>query len=219
MNKHDSWVKLKPGNPYEPILNLFPDGMIPVHDPFPMEVSKDRKANLWIIDLERLSSLQANALAQIIATHRGADPLEVATEALKKGGFAMSHEWVEALECGPEGFQRSKELADFFETAPQPPSKLAWAEFVTGQVERWIEGNEEPPPINTIEDIDPRLRTPELEQRMKMNQVNKAMAGYSVFDVLTGRAMVDALNIIDPDNVYSLVGSDDEDFEDDEVYE
>jgi hypothetical protein len=31
--------------------------------------------------------------------------------------------------------------------------------------------------------------------------------------------MVDSLNFIDPDNVYSLVGSDDEDFEDDEVYE
>ena len=41
---------------------------------------------------------------------------------------------------------------------------------------------------------------------------------YSVLDALTGRAMVDALNIIDPESTYSLV-SDDEDFEDDDIYE
>lgn len=220
MTKHDTWVKLKPGTPYDPILNLFPEGMIPMRDPFPMQVSPDKTVGLWIVDLERLSSVQAQALAQLIATHRGATPLVVAVEAANQGGFAMSHEWIEAMECGPEGFQRQKELADFFETAPQPPSRLAWAEFVTSQVERWIDGNEEPPPINTINDVDPRLRTPELEERLKMNQINKVMAdgNYSVFDVLTGRAMVDALNQIDPDNTYSLVGYD-EDFEDDEIYE
>ncbi|MEH2115379.1 hypothetical protein [Nostoc sp.] len=41
---------------------------------------------------------------------------------------------------------------------------------------------------------------------------------YSVLDVLTGRAFTDALNIIDPENSYSLVGYDD-DFEDEEIYE
>jgi hypothetical protein len=88
------------------------------------------------------------------------------------------------MECGAEGFQRQKELADFFETAPQPPSKLAWAEFVTSQVERWIEGNEEPPEINSIDDIDPRLRTPELEERMKMQEIHQFLrdGNYSVFD-------------------------------------
>ncbi|MCC5606657.1 hypothetical protein LC612_07615 [Nostoc sp. CHAB 5834] len=45
-----------------------------------------------------------------------------------------------------------------------------------------------------------------------------AAGGYSVMDVLTGRAMVDSLNIIDPENTYSLVGYDDE-FDEDEVYE
>ncbi|WP_375495575.1 hypothetical protein [uncultured Nostoc sp.] len=220
MTKHDTWVKLKPGNPYEPILDLLPDGMIPMRDPFPLELSADRKASLWIIDLERLSSVQSQALAQLIAQHRNATPLEVATEAMNKGGFAMSHEWVESMQCGDEGFQRQKELAIFFETAPQPPSPLAWAEFVNGQVERWIDGNEAPPPINSIDDVYPSLRTPELERALKMRKIQTAIAngGYSVLDVLTGRAMVGCLNIIDPENSYSLVGYDDE-FDDEEIYE
>ncbi|MEH2115378.1 hypothetical protein [Nostoc sp.] len=37
MTKHDTWVKLKPGNPYESIIDLFPNGMIPMPDPFPLE--------------------------------------------------------------------------------------------------------------------------------------------------------------------------------------
>ncbi|BBD66351.1 hypothetical protein NIES4072_63800 [Nostoc commune NIES-4072] len=41
MTKHDTWVKLKPGNPYEPILDLFPDGMIPMPTAQPI-----RKQNL-----------------------------------------------------------------------------------------------------------------------------------------------------------------------------
>ncbi|MEH2377732.1 MAG: hypothetical protein V7K27_02340 [Nostoc sp.] len=220
MTKHDTWVKLKPGNPYEPILDLFPDGMIPMRDPFPMELSADRKASLWIIDLERLKSSQATAISQLIARNCGADPIEVATEAMNKGGFAMSHEWIDSMECGDEGIQRQKELAIFFEAAPQPPSRLAWAQFITGQVERWIEGNETPPPINSIEDVYPSLRTPELERALKMRKIESVIGNgnYSVLDVLTGRAFTDALNIIDPENSYSLVGYDDE-FEDDEVYD
>ena len=223
MTKHDTWVKLKPGNPYEPILDLFPDSILPMRDPFPLEMVIDangKNVPLWIIDLERLSVIQANALAQLIANHRGASAVEVAREAESKGGFAMSDGWIEAMHCDAEGFQRSKELADFFETAPQPPSKKAWADFYNSQHERWIEGDEVPPPINSIEDVDPRLRTPELERAFKMREVETAIAngGYSVLDVLTGRAMVDSLNMIDPENSYSLVGYDDE-FDEDEIYE
>ncbi|MHC5821355.1 MAG: hypothetical protein ACYT04_37150 [Nostoc sp.] len=219
--KHDSWVKLKPGNPYEPILDLFPDGMIPMRDPFPLErTSSFGGASLWIIDLERLKSSQATAITKLIAQHRNASPVEVATEAMNKGGFAMSHEWVESMQCGDEGLQRTKELADFLETAPQPPSAEAWQEFVTSQIERWIEGNEPPPPINSIEDVDPRLRTPELERALTRRKIEFAIGqgNYSVLDVLTGRAMVDSLNIIDPENSYSLVGYDDE-FDDEDIYE
>ncbi|MEH2415396.1 hypothetical protein [Nostoc sp.] len=223
MTKHDTWVKLKPGNPYEPILDLFPFGMIPMRDPFPLErmtADDGEQVVLWIVDLDRLKSSQATAISQLIASVRNANSLEVAQEAMAKGGFAMKHEWIDSMLCGPEGFQRQKELADFFETAPQPPSARAYQEFYNSQHERWIQGDEVPPPINTIEDVDPRLRTPELEQHFKMSKTESAMANgnYSVMDVLTGRAFTDALNIIDPENEYSLVGYDDE-FDEDEIYE
>ncbi|HYX18779.1 MAG TPA: hypothetical protein VE944_31305 [Nostoc sp.] len=226
MTKHDTWVKLKPGNPYESVLDLFPENKIPVRDPFPLErvtAPDGKQVPLWIIDIERLSSIQTNAIARLIAQRRGASLIEVQAEAASLGGFGMADGWVEAMKCDAEGFQRSKELADFFETAPQSPSKQAqkaWANFYNSQHERWIEGNEQPPPINSIDDVDPRLRTPELEQAFKMRQIESAMAAgnYSVMDVLTGHAMTDVLNIIDPENSYSLVGYDDE-FEDDEVYE
>ena len=223
MTKHDTWVKLKPGNPYESVLDLFPDGKIPVRDPFPLERvtgTDGKQVPLWIIDLERLSVTQINAVSQLIASHRGADLIEVQSEAASLGGFGMADGWVEAMECDVEGFQRSKELADFFETAPQPPSARAWREFYNSQHERWIEGDEVPPPVNSIEDVDPRLRTPELERALKMRQIEFVIGqgNYSVLDVLSGRAFTDALNIIDPENSYSLVGYDDE-FEDDEIYE
>lgn len=219
MTKHDTWVKLKPGNPYESVLDLFPEGKIPVRDPFPLErvaTPDGEQVPLWIIDIERLSPIQINAIARLIAQRRGASLTEVQSEAVSLGGFGMADGWVEAMECDAEGFQRSKELADFFETAPQPPSARAWREFYNSQRDRWIEGDEVPPPINSIEDVDPRLRTPELEQALKMRKIEFAIGqgGYSVLDVLMGRAMTDALNIIDPENSYSLVG--DDEFNDDE---
>ncbi|MHC5730007.1 MAG: hypothetical protein ACYTXY_39015, partial [Nostoc sp.] len=159
-------------------------------------------------------------ISQLIASVRNANSLEVAQEAMSQGGFAMKHEWIDSMLCGPEGFQRQKELADFFETAPKPPSARAYREFYNSQHERWIEGNEQPPPINSIDDVDPRLRTPELEESLKMRKVESAIAqgNYSVFDFLMGKPMVDALNIIDPEKSYLLVGYDDE-FDDEDIYE
>ncbi len=224
MTKHDTWVKLKPGNPYESVLDLFPESKIPMRDPFPLErvtTPGRNQVSLWIIDLERLNPTQQAAIAQLIASRHNADLDEVLAEAATVKGFSMADGWVESMECGAEGFERSKELADFFENAPQPPSAKAWQQFYNSQHERWIQGNEQPPPVNSIDDVDPRLRTPELERAFKMRQIETAIAsgGYSVLDVLTGRAFTDALNIIDPENSYSLVGYDDDEFEDDEVYE
>ncbi|MEH1959845.1 MAG: hypothetical protein V7L05_08155 [Nostoc sp.] len=223
MSKHDTWVKLKPGNPFEPILDLFPDRMIPMRDPFPLEMAVNADGEnvpLWIIDIDRLSIPQTRALAQLIASYCGAGVDEVAQEAATKGGFSMADGWIESMECDAEGFQRSKEVADFFESAPQPPSKKAWRNFYNSQHERWIAGNEQPPPINSIEDVDPRLRTPELERALTRRKIEFAIGqgNYSVLDVLTGRAFTDALNIIDPENSYSLVGYDDE-FDDEDIYE
>src|SRR5204863_9363308 len=140
----------------EPILDLFPDGMIPMRDPFALErvtTSGGDVVALWIVDMERLSSFQSQALAQIIAIHRNTDPLEVATEAVSKGGFAINAKWIESMKCWAEGFARSKELGDFLETAPNPETPAgaqAFAEFCNSQYERWIVGNQEPPAINSI---------------------------------------------------------------------
>ncbi|MEH1817310.1 MAG: hypothetical protein V7L09_33605 [Nostoc sp.] len=226
MTKHDTWVKLKPSSPYEPILDLFANAMIPMRDPFPMERTVDQNGEevaLWIVDVERLSSIQFQSLAQITAIHCKADAVAVALEAELKGGFSMSHEWVDSMQCWVEGFARSKELADFFETAPQsgtPEGARAYIEFCNTQYERWIDGNQEPPQIHSIEDIDPRLRTPELERIFEMVPIEVAIAngGLSVFDVITGQAFTYALNIIDPENSWSLVEDEFDEYEDDEVY-
>lgn len=225
MTKHDTWVYLKPGNPFQEILHLFPDG-IPMRDPFPLERANGEFAGvaLWIVDLDRLKSSQAVAFTKCIARHLQVSEMEVLQEANLKGGFAVSNQWIERMNCGPEGMQRSKELVDFLETAPQPPSENAFIEFYNDQHRRWIEGNEEPPPIETIEDVDPRLQTPELEAALQRNQVNRMLQNYSAFDVLTGRAMVDILNHLNPNQRWSLVGDDGEfegfeEFEDDEIYE
>nr|MDJ0800145.1 hypothetical protein [Calothrix sp. MO_167.B12] len=118
----------------------------------------------------------------------------------------------------PECFARNKELVDWLESTPQPPSPQAWLQFREDQYRRWIDGNQTPPPIESIEDVDPRLRTPGLEQAMNKQKIEKMLAGYSPFDVLTGRAMVDVLNKIDPDNSCSLANSDDF-LEDEDIYE
>ena len=75
------------------------------------------------------------------------------------------------------------------------------------QRERWIDGNEQPPPMpKEYQDFDPRIQTPELEQFLEKQAIDQELANYSVMDVLTGRAMVDILNKQNPDVQYELVG-------------
>ncbi|WP_375505661.1 hypothetical protein [uncultured Nostoc sp.] len=59
MTKHDTWVKLKPGNPFEPILDLFPDRMIPMRDPFALErvTTSDARADSNEVVEEDLSKI------------------------------------------------------------------------------------------------------------------------------------------------------------------
>ena len=185
-----------------------------MRDPFGMERVRDRNGeivSLWIVDMERLNEQQIDALAFAIASGFGVDPEAVRADAIANGGFAINGNWIASMECGAEGMQRTKELADFLETAPQPPSGEALDEFYASQRRRWIDGDEVPPPLpKRIEEFDSRLVTPELEAALKAQQASEAMSGYSILDVLTGRAMVDILNELDPDSEYSLDGWDDE---------
>lgn len=214
MTKHDTVVRIKPNSPYESALQAFEDGFIPMRDPFPMErgVSDTGEVtSLWVTDWERMSDEQIQALAVVIANHCGATPEEVLEDARPSNGFGIREGWIESMQCGAEGFQRCKEVADFLENTPQPPTAEAYKAFYDDQYRRWIDGNEQPPPMpKTIEGFDPRLVTPELEEALKNEQIAKALEGYSVFDVLTGQAMVEILNNIDPDYNYSIATDEDD---------
>jgi hypothetical protein len=218
MSIHDTWVKLSPASPYDRIMHLFPQG-IPMRDPFSMAVSKaidpvtGSPATLWIVDMERLTGEQFEALAATIATGCDARTSDVIDEATEQGGFAIRYEWVVDMEGGAECFRRTQELADFLEAAPErgtPAASIAWKEFVNDQRRRWIDGDEIPPPLpERIEDFDPRMRTPELKEALIAQRINKVLAekGHSVLDVLTGKATADIMRELDPDHEYSVEDS------------
>lgn len=217
MTHHDTWVFLKTPCPYDAIKPLFPRGF-PMRDPFPMTMaqSEEEEIVLWVIDIERLTPQQTYQIAYIIAQNSGADIDDVMDEAIAARGFGLSNEWIGNMEVGPEGYARTMELKQFLEAYPPAPltpeSKQAYLEFVTSQVERWIDGDEIPPPLPaTIDEVDPNMRTPELAAAIQQNRINQVLADkdYSVLDVLLGKATVDILNEIDPDNFYSVVDDDD----------
>jgi len=215
MSKHDTWVLLKTPSPYDPIKYLFPQGF-PMRDPFPTTKGRDIDGTpiaLWIVDHFRLDDNQYNALACLIADSFNASVEEVCNEAGRKGGFAISDEWVLHMEVGAEGYARTMELKAFIESG-QPRSGNGFKRFVADQIERWVNGDATPPPLPTnIEEVDPYLRTPELMRAIEQNRVNQLLASknYSVFDVLMGKATIDILNELDPDHNYELAGWNDED--------
>ena len=208
MSKHDTWVTLKAVNPLSEIIHLFPSQQVPMRDPFPMElaISESGNATLFTIDLDRLSSIQTIGITTTYANYLKVSCDEVLGDALKNKGFGINSLYVDQLFCGPEGYQRTKEVADFYGRYPNPtPEQLV--RFMQEQRERWVDGNEQPPPMpKQYKDFDPRLQTPELEETLNQIEINDHFSNYSVFDVLQGRAMVDWLNKQDSDYSYELVG-------------
>ena len=179
-----------------------------MRDPFPMEVGVSNSGNaaLFVIDLDRLSSIQAAEITKIYARTLNASVDEIFGEALVSKRFAINSLFVDGLFCGAEGYQRTKESADFYDRCPNPTVEQI-EEFMQDQRKRWIDGNEQPPPIpKEYQDFDPRIQTPELEQFLEKQAIDQELANYSVMDVLTGRAMVDILNKQNPDVQYELVG-------------
>lgn len=215
MTKHDTWVLFKTPSPYDSIKLFFPHGF-PMRDPFPMySVQEGEPASLWMVDLERLDGFQIRAIAFTVATHNEITVDEVLDAAIAAGGFAMRSQWVERLEVGPEGYQRTMELKEFFDITPDPIPQEAFSRFLNSQIERWVEGDEIPPPMPTnIDDIDPNLRTPELESAIQRNRIQQMLSsgGYSVMDVTSGRAVADIMNALetDPEVSWSLAGDEDE---------
>jgi hypothetical protein len=208
MTKHDTWVTLKDDNPLAPIMHLFPEQQVPMRDPFPMELvfSDSGNAALFAIDLNRLNFIQATEVTKIYAITLNVSVDEIWSDALTNKGFAINSVFVDRLFCGAEGYQRTKEVADFYDEFPNP-SQEQIADFMQDQRDRWIDGNEQPPPIpKQFQDFDPRIRTPELENALEKHEIEKELSNYSVMDVLMGKGVADVLNKLDPDSNYELVG-------------
>lgn len=215
MSNHDSWVRVTESSPYKTLLVLFPNGF-PVRDPFPMYSGKKQNGEtvaLWAIDIERLDIDECEAIANVIALQKGADPDDVLEESIEAGLFGLDNEWVVGLEIGAEGYARTLELREFM-LANRPMTEStsqAMQDFMQDQIERWIDGDEVPPPLPvSIDEVPEDLRSPELEAAIKRNNLNYRVGDgtYSVFDVMTGRAMVDVLNKQDSEFTYEVVGFD-----------
>ncbi|MEM7756543.1 MAG: hypothetical protein AAF298_00225 [Cyanobacteria bacterium P01_A01_bin.40] len=208
MSKHDTWVQLKTGNPFEHIEHLFPKGF-PMRDPWGMGRSEDGKTILWFMDMDRLSEPQKGVIAINIAEKFGVSPQEVIDESPE--GFLINGEWIESMAGGTENYRRSIELANFLE-AHSEPNRKAYEAFYQQQYRDWIHGDRVPEPMpENYEDVDPRMQSPALEKAYKQIEIDRLLAqgNYSVFDVLSGKAMIEVLNQIDPDNEYSLSTLDD----------
>lgn len=217
MSKHDSWVTLKPGSIYDRLIDLFPDG-IPVRDPFPMESVREpdgTRIMIYTIDLLRLGDSQFDAIADAIADKHGIFPEEIKKDAIATGGFGLQCGLIDELECGAEGWQRNNELADFLYAKPQP-SVEAMSCFFDDQQRRWIDGDEIPPPLPTsLDKIDPRLYTPELEREIEQNRIEAAIArrNPSSLDILTRTVTEDMLNELDPESDWSIGDEGDYDYD------
>lgn len=180
MTRHDSWVHLRGGSPYEYLLQLFPKGF-PVRDPFPMHTGKKRNGavvSIWAIDIERLDKYQRQVVANAIAIQAGVDPAEVLEEAIAHGSFGLDEKWVECLEVGAEGYARLLELRKYLLANPllTKSTSQAMRDFMDDQIKRWIKGNEIPPPLPTkVKEIPEDLRSPELEAAILRNNLNSRL--------------------------------------------
>ncbi len=209
MSKHDTWVGLKSSSPYKDIEHLFPEGF-PMRDPFPMEIAETKRGEivpLWIVDSDRLNKEQTQVLALVLAEKFSVSAHLVLEEAEKKGGFAMNHAWIDSMWGGAENYRRTVEFLDSEAERENGRNAQAWEHFYQQQYEDWINGDREPEPMpESYDDVDPRLKTPELEKVYKQIEIQRFLdnGNYSVFDVLSGTAMVDALNHIDPEGDWEL---------------
>ena len=211
MTKHDTWVLLRENNPLLEIIHLFPQGQIPVRDPFPMELVADDKgkAALFTIDLERLSAFQAMEITKTYAKALSVSFDEIFEDTIINKGFGLNCLYVEQIFCGAEGYQRTKELADFHDRYPDPTQQQI-ADFLNDQKKRWIDGDAVPPPVpQEYEHVDSRLRTEDLENFLQKQDIDRRLIGCSVIDVLTGRAMFNAFSKQNSELSYEFVGLED----------
>ncbi|MEB3277759.1 MAG: hypothetical protein VKK42_02410 [Lyngbya sp.] len=206
MTKHDSWAQLHTPSNFDQIKHLFPHG-VPMRDPFPMRFNSDNQT-FWVTDKDRMTREQYNALSSLIADQHNVTRAEVEAEAMASGGLIILSSRIASLAVGLEGFARTIEIAKFYRENPsrQPGSFDKLQAFLNDQIERWIVGDEVPPPLPAWEEIPEEVKTPELQQMYQQVRIISMLNSgeYTLFDVLMGNAMTDILNKIDPEHQYSL---------------
>lgn len=195
MSKHDTWVELIEGHPFEAIKDLFPEGF-PMRDPFPLGFSKRDKKHfsLWHMDMNRLDDDRIMAIAELMA-QKFKVTKEVILDDAKNNGFLIDHKWVKSMWGEAENYRRTIELADFFEAHPDPGTEDI-ASFICQQTADWVDGDRIPDPLpENYFDIDERLKTQELEDAYKKRDIAKFLeaGNYSHFDILTGKPVQDYL--------------------------
>ena len=210
MTKHDTWATVTDNCLLKEASNFFPQGQIPLRDPFPFPLKANGSitTELYLIDMERLEGYQYSNLRAIYNFHLKLSDEDLTECIRQNGGFSIHMNSIKEKFFGAESYNRMIEFLDFMEENPEP-RKEQYIAFCHDQYNRWVIGDEEAMPLpQAFAEYDPRFRTPELEKALKQRQIEQQMAGYSVFDVLTGKAAVEILNNIDPENSYELVGLD-----------
>lgn len=208
MSIHDTYVTLKPEFPFQDIEHFFPEGL-PMRDPFPMEFSQTpdgQPVALWVVDLHRLNNEQIKAFASLMAARHDVSIETILEDCEKRSGFFVNDTWVNSMSGGAENYRRTLELLDRRIDLEQINLEEL-NDFYAQQYRDWIEGDRVPESMpENYEDIDPRLKSPKLEKAYKQIAIHKFLndGNYSVFDVLIGKATVDALNHIDPDADWEL---------------
>jgi hypothetical protein len=153
MSKHDSWVFLTSRSPFKHITAQFSEGF-PVRDPFPMVLQQTQSGAVvpcWTFDLDRMSSSQVVYIASVFAELKNVE-LEGTIAQLRTEGAHLSYQWVERLECGPEGRARTAEIREFFAAHPDPrPNELL--RFYEHQKQKWVEGDAKPAPELMLGDL------------------------------------------------------------------
>ncbi len=142
MSKHDSKVFLVIHSPFQPILAGFIDGF-PVRDPFPTAFVDGNP--YWVIDLHRCTRHHLALLSTVYGKAEGWSTQKTCETIDQFDSMLIADQWVDILECGPEGRARLAEYREFLAWHPDP-SEAELRAFFADQKLRWILGDAVPEP-------------------------------------------------------------------------
>jgi hypothetical protein len=157
-----------------------------MRDPFPMKFSQNANGEpvaLWVVDLHRLNDKQIAAIEGLIADLHAVSIKAILQDSDTNGGFCVSHASVSSISGGAENYRRTLELLDRsvdFEQIDLEELDNELNDFYAQQYRDWIVGDRVPEPMpENYEDIDPRMKNPELEKAYRQIAIQKFLASAS----------------------------------------